>query len=58
LVGANFSSILFLHAAPNEVYFNDFLGSLFEDGILGKRDGRLVVDLEHDLLGFIVAELG
>jgi hypothetical protein len=40
------------------VYFNDFLGSLFEDGILGERDGRLVVDLEHDLLGFVVAELG
>jgi hypothetical protein len=39
-------------------YFSDLLGSLVEEGIHGERDGHVVVDLEHDLLGFVVAELG
>jgi hypothetical protein len=34
------------------------LGSHVEDGILGERDGRLVVNLEHHLLSFAVAKLG
>jgi hypothetical protein len=40
--------LLLLHAVPKEVVFQlDVHGSLVEDGILGERDDRLVVDLEH-----------